>query len=374
MKIIQLLPSLDTGGTEQSAVDLAIYLKSQQITSFVASKGGWKVKELSENGITHFTLPLHRKSPWAIWANSRRLIKIIDEYNVDILHARSRAPAWAAWLAHKARPSTKFITTFHGTYGASNALKRAYNRVMLKGPWVIANSLFIKQHIINTYGYPADHILVAQRGANPEVFNPARFNAASRRQLLKTHGILQNGPVLTLVGRLTRWKGQHVFLEALGWVKHLEWQAVIVGGPTVGNPYFEELKQLAQRHGIADRIHFAGDQADAAAWYDVSDLCLSCSIRPEAFGRVAVEAQMMAKPVIATALGGSNETVESGKTGWLIEPDSPQALANALANALTHKDQLASMGQRARAWVGTHFTTRLCCENEFNAYKRLLKK
>ena len=309
--VLQLLPALNTGGTEQSAIDLAICLKSHGFTSLVASKGGVKENLLANNGLTHITLPLHRKMPWSIWRNSRKLIKVIDVYGVDILHARSRAPAWAAWLAHKARPHTQFITTFHGTYGAGNCLKRAYNRVMLKGPWVIANSLFIKQHIVKTYGYPAEHILVAQRGADPETFDPVRFSSTERKALLKELGVPANaGPVLTHVGRLTPWKGQHVFIAALEKLKAAKWRALIVGGPTGRNPYFKKLKRQAGQAGIAGRITFVGDVADPAAYIDASTLLFSCSIQPEAFGRVAVESQMMGKPVIATNIGGSRETVK----------------------------------------------------------------
>ncbi|HEX2859096.1 MAG TPA: glycosyltransferase family 4 protein [Alphaproteobacteria bacterium] len=372
--VLQLLPALNTGGTEQSAVDLALYLKSHGFTSLVASKGGSKENILANNGINHIMLPLHRKMPWSIWCNSRKLIKVIDIYGVDILHARSRAPAWAAWLAHKARPHTQFITTFHGTYGAGNWLKRAYNRVMLKGPWVIANSLFIKQHIVKTYGYPADHILVAQRGAEPDIFNPLRFSSTDRKTLLKELGVPANaGPILTHIGRLTHWKGQHVFIAALEKLKNTKWHALIVGGPTGNNGYYKQLQQQAQKAGIADRITFVGDVADTAPYIDASTLLFSCSIQPEAFGRVAVESQMLGKPVIATNIGGSRETVKNEQTGWLVAPDSPQALAQTISKALTQKAQLGSMGARARAWALGRFTTSQCCQNEMLAYKKLIK-
>jgi glycosyltransferase involved in cell wall biosynthesis len=367
MAVLQVVPALGSGGVEQNTVDMAIYLKKHDFIPYVASRGGPKVVPLRQNKITHFNLPLHRKDPFSLWRNSRRLRKIIKAYHIDIVHARSRAPAWAAWLA--CRDTTlncRFITTFHGTYGAGNWLKRAYNRVMLKGSLVIANSLFTKQHIIKTYGFPAARIVAIPRGIDPTPFNPRPI----RRRAPDT--ALPAGPLLTLVGRLTRWKGQAVFIEALAEIIDLNWHALIVGGPTRGNPYYDELLALVQKYNLGQRITFLGDRADVPQLLAQSTLAFSCSTEPEAFGRAAVEAQMAGRPVIATRLGGSLETVQNGQTGWLVAPGQPHILARTIRRALTDKARLNSMGSKARRWALRHFTTTRCCEAEAAVYVKLL--
>lgn len=262
----------------------------------------------------------------------------------------------------------KFITTFHGTYGASRWWKRTYNRVMLRGPLVIANSDFIRQHIVRTYGFPATRIVVAVRGVDTDVFDPARVTADARMLHTQLGG---GAPLLLMVGRITRWKGHDVLLRALAQLPDLPWVLAVAGSAKHG-AYLDGLRQLADRLGIADRVRWLGPRHDVAALNMAADVALSCSTQPEAFGRVAIEAMAMGTPVIATAHGGSLETVADGETGRLVPPDDAEALAAALRDALQNPQPWQAMGKAGQARVRSHFTRAHTCAGEWLAYTRLL--
>lgn len=369
--ILQVLPALEEGGVEQSTVDMVRFLVGQGARALVASQGGQRVGEIEAAGGRHVTLPLKGKLPWQIGANARRLGDLMTAARPDIVHARSRAPAWAAWLACRRLGLTdRYVTTFHGTYGAGNRFKRRYNGVMLKGRVVIANSRFIAEHIETTYGVPSERIVVAPRGVDDRFLlatsDPAD-EAAVRAELAVGAGM----PLLLLVGRLTRWKGQHVLLEALGQVRDRPWVAAFAGGATSAD-YARELHALGERLGLAERVRWLGRRDDVARLTAAADLAFSCSIEPEAFGRVAIEAMALGVPVIASRLGGSIETVIDGETGFLVPPDDPAALAVVIRRALSDLPALADMRQRARRHVRTRYTVQHCCEAEAGAYARLL--
>jgi glycosyltransferase involved in cell wall biosynthesis len=371
LRVMQLLPALGDGGVERNAVEMTAFLGARGIANWVASDGGPLVAAIASHGATHIPLRVGAKSPVAMIANARALARVIEAEQIDIVHALSRAPAWAGWMASRmARRKCHFLTTFHGTYSHQNALKRFYNGAMLKGRLVIANSLFIRDHIHTVYGYPLDRIVVAPRGLDPAVFEPVLFTDSDRQEMRSALGATGDTPLLVMVGRLTDWKGHGVLVEALAKVKDLDWQMAFVGG---GNDGLEaDLKSRIAGHGLDSRIHWTGSRRDIPAILAASDLAFSASTRPEAFGLASIEAQAMQTPVIATDHGGSRETVIAGETGWLVAPKNPDAIADAIRTALADPARLGQMGTRARENILANFTAANMLQREFSAYTRLM--
>ncbi len=368
---------------ETSAIEMANYIKEQGWQPVVASAGGPKAGLLAAAAVPHVTLPLASKSPWIILGNALRLARYLRANNVSLVHARSRAPAWSAWLASR-WTGVPFITTFHGTYGLSGGwVKHYYNSVMVRGPRVIANSQFIREHIIENYGITSENIDVATRGIDPDVWNPDLYPenaiAAARSEI----GVAEGVPLILMAGRITKWKGHDLVIEALGLIKDLPWELAVVGAPDKNGAYTLRLKARAEQLGIADRVRWLGSRSDLPRLLAASQLALSGSTQPEAFGRVAIEAMAMGVPVVATGHGGSLETVRDGETGWLVKPEqvpepatfgafTPQAFAEKLRGALQNPKQLATMAKAARTHVLGIFTVERCCAAEMQAYRKVL--
>jgi glycosyltransferase involved in cell wall biosynthesis len=368
-RVLQLLPALGDGGVERSAVEMARHLSGLGLDNIVASAGGDLVGEIEAAGAMHVRLPVGSKSPARMLANARVLAGLIDREAVDIVHARSRAPAWAGVLASrmsKRRPA--FVTTFHGVYGHRSALKRWYNAVMLRGPLVIANSEYIRGHIVAVYGVPAERIALAPRGVDPAVFDPALIPATTVESIRAEFQVPPGATLILLVGRLTRWKGQGVFLDALASLRDLPLVGVLVGEGGMR----AELETRARDLGVADRVRFPGSRRDIPALFAAADLAVSASTEPEAFGRVTIEAMAMETPVVATAHGGSLETVLPGRTGWLVPPGDAAALAAAIRRAVADPGALAAMGAAGRSHVLARFTVSRTVEAEFDVYRRLM--
>jgi len=373
MKILQITAALQQGGVERGTVEMAAYIVAQGAQSLVASQGGRLVEELEAQGSRHLQLPLARRTPWIILSNAFKLRRIIQQEKVSLVHARSRAPAWAAYLACR-WTGVPFLTTFHGTHRIQNRLKRFYNSIMVRGQRVIAISGFIKTHVMTHYAVDEARIDLAPRGYDPDVFNPDLVDVSCIRPLQQHLELSEGVPVISLPGRLTRWKGQVVLLEALNQIKDLSWQVMFIGGEEKKAAYLLELQNLATRYQIADRVRFVGTQADIALYYQLSDLVVSASTEPEAFGRVAVEAQAMGCPVIASAHGGALETVRDGETGWLFKPGDVDDLAATLRRVLTGNDDLRAVGARGRQWVAEHYTIDRMCQAEWNCYEKVVRR
>ncbi|WP_370677005.1 glycosyltransferase [Pleomorphomonas sp. PLEO] len=370
-RILQLLPALGDGGVERSTVEMVGYLRDKGIVNFVASGGGDLVTAVEAGGAKHLAIPVGRKAPWSIIGNAFAVAKLIDREAIDIVHARSRAPAWAGWLATRfARRPCRFLTTFHGVYGHGNALKRLYNRVMLRGPLVVANSQFIRDHIETIYGYPADRIVVAARGIEPALFDPAHVTDDQRAAIRHEFGMVDGEPILIMVGRVTGWKGHAVLVDALARQADRPWRLVLVGSGNDG--VIADLKARIDGHGLSQRIILTGSRRDVPILLAAADLAFSASTRPEAFGRAAIEAEAMQTPVIATDHGGSRETVLPGRTGWLVAPGDADAMAAAIGEALSAPERLKEMGRAGRAFVMENYTTARMLEQEFSAYRRLM--
>lgn len=371
--ILQVLPALGgSGGVERGTVEIAGCIAKRGWRSLVASNGGERLHQLSRAGAEHFALPLHSKNPLTMYANIGRLEKLIREQGVDIVHARSRAPAWSAYYACL-RTGTPFITTFHGTYGAASGFKRAYNAVMVKGERIIAISSFIAGHLKQLYGAASDKIRVIHRGVDTDSFDQAKVSAERVVKLAHAWRLEEGFPVVMLPGRLTRWKGQTLFIEAVAQLGRKDIRCVLVGSDQGRSGYRKELERLIERNGLNSVVRIVDHCDDMPAAYMLSDVVVSASTDPEAFGRIVTEAQALGRLVVAPDHGGARETIIPGETGWLVKPGDRDALAKALADALAldHEGRQA-IAERAVANVHAHFSKEAMCAKTLAVYEEVL--
>ncbi len=375
--ILQVLPSLRSGGAERGAVDIAIAAKKAGFASFVASAGGLMVHQLTRAGITHFELPLDSKNPITIWRNIYRLRRIIKGQGVNIVHARSRAPAWSAYFAAKGQ-SCHFITTFHGLYKTENKLKICYNEIMTRGEKVIAISRFIAKHIVDTYQTSKDRIHIIHRGVDEKVFDPEIVAEHRITALLERWSVPDALPVILCPARITRWKGHLFLLEALKKLPHRNYYCVLLGDDKDHERYRSELEVAIIDGGLGGNVRIANPIFDMPAAYMASSVVVAPSIEPEAFGRVPVEAQMMGKPIITTNHGGALETVIDGdkfnRTGWLVSPNNPEELKTAIEESLrlteTERKLLAS---RAISHARQNFSNIQMIDKTLNLYREFVR-
>lgn len=331
--ILQLLPSLKSGGVERGTIEMAVAMKEAGMTPLVASSGGPLVRQLEQAGVKHFTLPLNRKAPWAIYSNINHIERLIEEHDVDLLHARSRAPAWSAYYAAR-RTGCHLVTTFHGTYGLGGKWKQRYNSIMTKGEKVIAISEFIERHIRENYTIETNRLVTIPRGVDLKVFDPSDIDEVRLMRLFHYLTIPSELPVVLMPARLTRWKGHTFLIEALKRVSHRQFFCIIIGDSKDHGRYRDELQTMIREYDLVGNVKIVPHTYDMAATYHVASVVACVSLDAEAFGRVAVEAQAMGKPVIATNHGGFLETILPGETGWLVPPHDVDALAQALEEAL----------------------------------------
>jgi glycosyltransferase involved in cell wall biosynthesis len=351
--VLQVLPSLITGGVERGTVEIAQAIVEAEATALVASAGGPLVRQIERAGGLHIAIPLTTKSPFGIWRNAAALETLIRERHVSLVHARSRAPAWSAWLACQ-RTGVPFVTTYHGTYGEGVPFKRRYNSVMARGRIVIAASHFIAELVTARHGVDPARIRVIPRGVDPAVFDPAIIAGNRIAKLADGWRLPEGVRTVVLPGRLTSWKGHAVLLDAIARLGRPDVMCVFVGSHQGRHRYAGALEQQASRLGIAERLRLVGECDDMPAALALSDVVVHASTQPEAFGRVVIEAQAMGRPVIASDLGGPVETVRHGETGWRVRPNDAEALAAAIGVALDlAPGELAALGARARASVPT---------------------
>lgn len=371
--VLQILPTLNTGGVERGTLEIARALREAGWNALVASAGGQLVQRLREMGAEHIELPLDKKDPLNLWRNSGQLKWLLRARGVDVLHARSRAPAWSGYYAARAA-RVPFVTTFHGTYGLGGFGKKAYNRIMTRGRPVIAISQFIGAHIEENYGLSRQQIEVIPRGVDITMFDPAQVGRPRVEALAQKWRLPDGAFIIMLPGRLTGWKGQMVLVEALQHLRDLDVMAVLVG-PVTSRGFEQRLLQAIHHGGLADRVRLAGDCNDMPAALMLADVVVSTSLEPEAFGRAAVEAQAMGRPVLATDHGGARETVLPGQTGWLTPVGDARALAEHIRTVynMDRKARLA-MGQRGRQNVLAHYDSAAMCAKTMAVYKRVMKK
>ena len=370
--ILQILPRLESGGVERGTLEVARAVVQAQGKALVVSEGGRLVPRLEKYGATHITLPVASKNPFTMYANIGKISEIILKHQVDIVHARSRAPAWSAYYAAR-RMRRPLVTTFHGTYGLSGLGKRTYNGIMTRGTRVIAVSEFIAAHIRRYYPVEQENIRVIHRGVDTQLFDPQHVSGVLMTQMLSQWRVPDDVPIITLPARLTRWKGQYVLLQALRDIKDTPWCCLLVGDDSGHSAYRQELEDYVLRSGLGEQVRIVGATSHMAELYMLSDVVVAPSTDPEAFGRVPIEAQAMGKPIIATDHGGAKETVLDGATGWLVPPGDVAALRACLQQVLQMPPHArAAMGEAAIAHAREHFSAETMCNKTLDVYEELL--
>ena len=369
----------DSGGAETGCYDIAHYLPENGCKSFIVTSGGELLKFVDKNKVKVFRLPVQSKNPILILINAIILTFIILFNNISIVHARSRAPAWSCLIASKIT-SRKFVTTFHGTYNFKSNLKKLYNSVMVRSDLIIAGSNFIFSHIKENYSNYLNQkkkLLVVFRGINVDYFDPTTKLETEEKKLLKQWEIEKDKKIILLPGRLTTWKGQEVFIEAINLVNielgYEAFYAVILGSDQGRDLYKKKLIRLSEQYRLTKQLRFIDHCKDMALAYKVSDIIVSASIEPEAFGRVSVEAQSMEKPIIASNIGGSNETVVDEKTGYLFKAGDAKSLSQKILKTLTiDETQLKLIGIEGRKNIVQKFNVEKMCFSTYSEYKRLI--
>ena len=380
INVLQVIPKLGYGGAETGCYDIAHYLAEKECGSFIATSGGELLKFIKKEKVKIIRLPVHSKNPILIIFNTLALSLFIIFFKINIVHARSRAPAWSCYLACLITHRT-FVTTFHGTYNFKSKFKKFYNSIMLRAKLTIAGSNFIFSHINENYhnylNLKKQKLMVIFRGINLEYFNEKNISENKVNELISNWKIDKKNFIILLPGRLTRWKGQEVFIESLNTLiekyNNENFHAIILGSNQGRDVYSKKLLLLVEQYRLSKKITFIENCKEMPLAYKLSNLVVSSSIEPEAFGRVAVEAQAMQKPIIATKLGGSMETIVNNKTGILYKFDDPRELAKNI-NSFMETDKLALniMGVEGRKNVVKKFDVEKMCQSTFNEYKKLL--
>ena len=379
IKVLQVIPKLGYGGAETGCYDLAHYLPEKNCISFIVTSGGELVKYINKKKVKLIRLPVHSKNPLLIFINSIILIFFILFYNISIVHARSRAPAWSCLLATKIT-RRKFVTTFHGTYNFKNVFKKFYNSVMVRSDLIIAGSNYIFSHINEKYSKYLNlkkKFLVIFRGINIDYYDSTTIIESEENKLIVEWKLKKDKKIILLPGRLTAWKGQEMFIEALNLVnKELGYDAfyaIILGSDQGRDIYSKKLKRLVEQYRLINQVKFIKHCKNMPLAYKISDIIISASIEPEAFGRVSVEAQSMQKPIIASNIGGSNETIIDNKTGFLFESGNPEALCKKIIEVFSlDETTLRSMGIEGRKNIIKKFNVEKMCFSTYSEYKKLL--
>ena len=380
INVLQVIPKLGFGGAETGCYDIAHYLAEKDCGSYIATSGGELLKFVKKNKVKIFRVPVHSKNPIIILLNAILLSAFILIKKINIVHARSRAPAWSSYLACLIT-NTIFVTTFHGTYNFKNKFKKFYNSIMLKSNLTIAGSNFIFGHINDNYSEYLNKkrkLRVIFRGINIDYFNPKNISILKQEKLKKEWKLEPNKFIILMPGRLTNWKGQEKFIEALNILvedyNFTNFQAIMLGSDQGRKVYTKKLFSLVERYSLTKKISFIHHCREMPLAYSLADVVVSASIEPEAFGRVAVESQSMEKPIIASNIGGSKETVINKKSGFLYKYDDPRELAKNLNTVIQlSQEELKLIGNEGRKNVTKKFDVELMCDSNLREYKKLLK-
>jgi len=380
LNVLQVIPKLGYGGAETGCYDIAHYLPENECRSFIATSGGELLKYVKKDKVKILRLPVHSKNPLLIIFNALVLVIYIFIYRINIIHARSRAPAWACYFACLLT-NRVFVTTFHGTYNFKSKFKKFYNSIMLKSKLTIAGSNFIFSHINENYSEYLNKekkLRVIFRGINLDYYNSKNISILKQEKLKQEWNLSSNQFTILLPGRLTYWKGQEKFIESLNILIEdhdiTNFQAVILGSDQGRTVYKKKLINLVERYNLNNKVKFIQHCKEMPLAYSLSDVVVSSSIEPEAFGRVSVEAQSMGKPIIATDIGGSKETIVNKKSGFLYKHDDPRELAKVLNTVIQlSQDELKSIGNEGRKNVTKKFDVETMCQSNLKEYKKLIK-
>ena len=384
LKVLQVIPKLGYGGAETGCYDLAHYLHEQNTKSYIVTSGGPLLKYIDRKKVKLIRLPVQIKNPIFIFLNSIILIFIILFFGINIVHARSRAPAWACLIACKIT-RRKFVTTFHGTYNFNSSIKKFYNSVMVKSDLIIAGSNFIFSHINENYSSylnKKQKLLTIFRGINLEYFDATKIKSDDESKLMnewkidKTLSFYQK-KIILFPGRLTSWKGHEMFIESLKIFKQKNpdklFFSIILGSDQGRKIYKKKIQRLIEQYRLIQDVLFIDNCKKMPLAYKIANIVTNCSIEPEAFGRVAVEAQAMEKVIVASDIGGSKETVIDNKTGFLFKAGDANALSEKLAHIFElDETTLKSMGIEGRKNVIKKFNVEKMCFSTYSEYIKLI--
>tara|TARA_B100001250_G_scaffold370351_1_gene354456 strand:- start:921 stop:2075 length:1155 start_codon:yes stop_codon:yes gene_type:complete len=379
LKVLQVIPKLGYGGAETGCYDIAHYLHENDCKSYIITSGGELTKFVDKKKVKLIRLPVQSKNPIMILLNAIIISLIIIFFNINIVHARSRAPAWSCLLATKIT-RRKFVTTFHGTYNFKSKLKKFYNSVMVRSNLIIAGSNFIFSHIKNNYSEYLNEkkkFLVIFRGINIDYFDPSTTLETDEDNLFKSWQLKIGKKIILFPGRLTSWKGQEMFIESINKVNtqlgHDAFMVVILGSDQGRHLYKKKLIRLVEQHRLTNQVRFIENCKNMPLAYKISDIVVSASIEPEAFGRISVEAQSMQKPIIASNIGGSNETIIDNKTGLLFEAGNTDEMSKKIIELLNlDENTIKQMGIEGRKNILNKFNVEKMCFSTYSEYKKLI--
>ncbi len=379
LKVLQVIPKLGYGGAETGCFDIAHYLNENNCKSYIITSGGELTKFINKKKVKLIKLPVQSKNPIIMLFNTIIISLIILFCNINIVHARSRAPAWSCFFASKIT-GRKFVTTFHGTYNFNNKIKKFYNSVMVRSDLIIAGSNFIFTHINENYSEYLNtkkKFLVIFRGINTDYFDPSTTLEKDEDDLFKLWELKVGKKIILFPGRLTSWKGQEMFLESINKVNiklgHDAFIAVILGSDQGRDLYKKKLIRLVEQYRLTNQVKFIENCKNMPVAYKISNFVVSASIDPEAFGRISVEAQSMQKPILASNIGGSKETIIDNKTGILFEAGNSEEMSQKIIELLNlDESTLNQMGIEGRKNVINKFNVEKMCFSTYSEYKKLI--
>ena len=373
--ILQVIPTLNISGAEQGCFDVANYLTKNGFTSNIITSSGYRIEQLEKNGSIVNRIPVHSKNPLTMIINIFRIIKIVKKNNINIIHARSRAPAWSCYFVAKIA-KIKFITTFHGTYNFNNKIKKFYNSIMIRSDYIIAISEFIHNEIKSKYAYSKKNLSVISRGIDIEYLDPSKTDYKKVKKIIKDHDIKNDSIKLVLPGRVSGWKGHNVAIEAMAHLKDKssnDFELIFVG-PADNLKLKNNLLQKISELKLENCVKFVGPSKEMNLVYSLADIVLSCSTDPEAFGRIPVEAQAMGKVIIASNHGGHTETIINGLSGFLYSPLNSEELANLIIKTISSEIYLEDQYRiKRRQIILDKFTDLNMCKKTLEVYSKVLR-
>ena len=379
LKVLQVIPKLGYGGAETGCYDIAHYLNENDCKSYIITSGGELTKFINKKKVKLIRLPVQSKNPIIMLFNAIIISLIILFCNINIVHARSRAPAWSCFLATKIT-GRKFVTTFHGTYNFNSKIKKFYNSVMVRSDLIIAGSNFIFSHINENYSKYLNankKFLVIFRGINTDYFDPSTTLEKDEDNLFKSWELKVGKKIILFPGRLTSWKGQEMFLDSINKVNiqlgHDAFIAVILGSDQGRELYKKKLIRLVEQYRLTNQVKFIEHCKNMPVAYKISNFVISASIEPESFGRISVEAQSMQKPILASNIGGSKETIIDNKTGILFESGNSEEMSEKIIELLNlDENTINQMGIEGRKNVINKFNVEKMCFSTYSEYKKLI--
>lgn len=377
-RILQIIPNMEIGGAERTVLEITSFLKDKEFSSLVLTSGGKLIGELEKENIEVIKLKIDKKNPYSIIKNFFLFIKIFREKKIDLVHVRSRAPAWSAIFAAK-KIGIPVLTTWHGHVSNSSFIKKIYNSIMLKGDAVIANSAYTAERISKIYNIDLNKIDIISRGVNIESFEGSKFSNTEINNIKKMWSVDDNKIIILFPARLTRWKGHLVTIEAINLLKKEKFFDQVIflfaGEKAGAENYIKKLNSIITKFKLQENIKLVERIENMPLAYHASDVVLSPSIEPEPFGRIPIEAQAAGKTIIASDHGAVKDTIKNGNnfTGFKVKPNDPQALSIAIKQSIImDKKDLTKMHERAISNVKNNFSLENMCKKTLEVYKRLL--